>query len=88
MPISRREFEKGEPADLMRLIMEFLRSNPLSAYSVEELREVLASKQMNLSTEEVENILSLLEALDRIKSKVVGGAKYYKYKIIGFRPGR
>jgi len=64
MPISRTEFEKSEPADLMRLIMEFLRSNPLSVYSVEELREVLASKQMNLSTEEVENILSLLEALD------------------------
>ena len=88
MPIRTNEFEKGEPPNPMRLIREFLRSNSRYAYNAEELMEVLASKGMNLRKEEVQNILSSLEALDWIKSKVIHGVKHYGYKAIGFRPAR
>ena len=86
MPISRSKFESGE-LDPSLFLVEFLRSNPDYAYTMEELIEKLASKGIDLTAEKVESILRLLESRGRIESKMKYGVVYYIYsKRIGFRP--
>ena len=86
MPISRREFESGE-LDPSLLIIEFLRSNPDNAYTMEELMEELASRGVNLTTGEMQNILDSLEKREKIEAKASIGVVYYIYRKprLGFR---
>ena len=85
MPISRREFESGEP-DPSLLLTELLRSDPDCAYAVEELMDELASRGMDLTAEEVQSILGSLEDRGKVESKVRYGMVYYICsKRIGFR---
>jgi hypothetical protein len=79
MPISSNDFEKsGRESSLV--LMDFLRSNPLNAYGLDELVEMLASMGRKLAGEEVERILALLEYGGRVKSKKIDGMTYYKYR--------
>jgi len=86
MPISRKEFESGE-VDPSLLVEEVVCSSPDYAYTVEELIIELASHRIGLTREEVQNILSSLEAQRKIKSNTVRGVIYYICeKTMGFRP--
>jgi len=85
MPINRREFESGEPEPSL-LVTGFLRSNPDYAYTMEELVSEVASREVDLTVEEVQSILGFLEAKGTVESKTVHGVAYYIYrKVIGFR---
>ena len=85
MPI-RQEFESGQ-LDLSFVVMDFLRSNSDSAYSVNELVAELAAKGMSLTVEEVQNVMLLLEKQEKVEAKTVGGMVYYIYRKprLGFR---
>lgn len=86
MPISRREFEKGE-IDPTFVLEEFLRSNSDTAYTAEELIIELASNRIALTREEVQSILRSLEAEGKIRLNTVRGVVYYVCeKTVGFRP--
>ncbi len=86
MPISRSEFESGE-LDPGLLLIEYLRSNPDYAYTLDELKEYLISRGVHLTTEELGNVLNTLESRGRVELKVVVGVLYYIYrKTISFRP--
>jgi len=86
MPINSAEFEKGSRESNV-LLTEFLRSNYSSAYSLDELVEVMASIGKNLTREEVERILTSLEYGRKIESKMIAGVTYYKYyKFMSFSP--
>ena len=79
MPISSNDFEKSD-RDSSLLLIDFLRSNPLNAYGLDELVEMLASMGRKLAREEVERILGLLEYGGRVESKVIAGVTYYRYR--------
>ena len=86
MPISSNDFEKSDRESNI-LLAEFLRSHPLDAYRVDELVEMLASKGRNLTGEEVERMLVLLEYGRKVKSKTIAGVTYYRYhEFFGFSP--
>ena len=86
MPISSNDFEKSDREPNV-LLIDFLRSNPLNAYSLDELVEMLASMGKKLTGEEVERILVLLEYGGRVESRIIAGVTYYKYrKFMGFSP--
>ena len=88
MPISRREFEKGE-RDASLLVEEFLRANADCAFTLVELVGEMASRGMDLTQERVQSILNLLEAGGRIESEARYGEVYYScYGITGFRRPR
>jgi hypothetical protein len=89
MPISRREFEKGE-LDPSLLVEQFLRSNPDCAYTLQELMSELASKYTlqelmsgmiskgaQFSEDDLGSILERLSERGRIESKTIGGVLYY-----------
>ncbi|MBE0415691.1 MAG: hypothetical protein IBX36_04025 [Dehalococcoidia bacterium] len=86
MPISRDEFERGE-LDPSLFIVDFLRSSPDYAYTLEELIAELASRGMDLAEEDLQDILSSLETRGRIESKTRRSMVYYIYRKpkLGFR---
>ncbi len=84
MPISRREFESSEPQPIS-VLEEFLRSDPDSAYTVEELIVELAARRVPLTADEVRSILGYLEAGGKAQSKTIQSALYYVYgRSVGF----
>lgn len=87
MPISRSEFDSGEP-DPSLLVTEFLRSNHDYAYTMEELLAELALKGVSFTLEEVKSILSFLEKQEKVEVKMMRGMVYYIYRkpSLGFRP--
>ena len=88
MPISRKEFEKGE-RDASLLVEGFLRANSDYAFTLVELVREMASRGTDLTQERVQSILGLLEASGRIESEIRYGEVYYFYcGITGFRRPR
>ena len=83
MPISSNDFEKTDRKSSL-LLMDFLSSNPLDAYGLDELLEMLASKGRRLTREEVERILVLMEYGGRVESRVINGVTYYRYRSFSF----
>ena len=86
MPISRKEFEKGE-LDPGFVIEEFLRSNADLAYTADELVVELASSRIALKVGEMEGLLGDLEKRGRVSENRVRDVVYYIYhKPISPRP--
>ena len=86
MPINDARFKKNSP-ETTATLMEFLRPNFHVAYTLEELAAALAEREADISTEELEDMLTSLEYGGRIISKNVGGVTYYQFrKVIGFMP--
>jgi hypothetical protein len=83
MPISGNDFEKSDRESSL-LLMDFLRSNPLDAYGVDELVEVLASKGRKLPREAVERSLVLMEYGGNVESRAIDGVTYYRYRAFSF----
>ena len=83
MPISSNDFEKSDRESSL-LLVDFLRTNPLNAYGLDELVKMLASEGRNLAKEEVEKMLNKLEYGQRVESKKIGGVTYYKYRSFSF----
>ena len=87
MPIGREKFQASELSNPMNLILDFLRSNSRYAYSQSEIKGELASKGIDLSAEEMQEVLSLLGAFGRVDSKIVEGETYYAYcKVTALKP--
>lgn len=79
MPISNKDFERSDrESDLM--LMDFLRSHPLEAYSAEELAKEMASQGRKLSDEDLRRMLMLMEYGRKITSRKIGGVTYYRYR--------
>ena len=89
MPISREEFEKSE-ADPALAILKFLRSNPDTAFSLEQLHSIVLSARIDLNIEALEEILRSLESQGKIETKKIDDVVYYIYyrRPIGFIPRR
>ena len=99
MPITRREFEKGQ-LDPSLLVEEFLRSNLDYAFTLTELMEGLASeytlaqllnglmsKGAQFTAEDLQNIIDALVEKGRIESETVTDEVYYIYrKAMGLKP--
>ena len=86
MAIRKREFETGNPSDLMSLILGFLRANNGYAYSQSEIKEELVSRELQVESEEVQRVLTMLELGARIESKIIDGTTYYNYRqLVGYR---
>ena len=86
MPISSSDFEKSDRKSSL-LLLDFLSSNPLNAYGLDELVEMLASKGRKLAKEEVERILVLMEYGGRVESRTIAGVNYYRYhEFFGYSP--
>jgi len=86
MPINSSTFEKSS-GEMFVMLKEFLRLNFHIAYTLDELREVLAAKGSDVSAEILERLLASLEYAGRIESKTVDGVTYYRYrKVLGFMP--
>lgn len=86
MPINDAKFKKNTPETVASL-MEFLKPNFHVAYTLEDLREALAGRGVNVSADVLENLLGSLEYGGRIISKTVDGVVYYQYrKMRGFMP--
>jgi hypothetical protein len=79
MPITSKDFDKSDrKSDL--ILLDFLRSHPLEAYSVDELVKTMASKGRKLSKEELGRMLMLMEYGRKLTSKKIGGVTYYRYR--------
>jgi hypothetical protein len=86
MPINDARFKKGNP-EAVASLMEFLRPNFHIAYTLDELREALAAREVDISTDVLETLLGSLEYGGRIVSKTVDGVTHYQYrKMRGFMP--
>ena len=86
MPINDAKFKKNTPETVASL-MEFLKPNFHVAYTLEDLREALAGRGVNVSADVLETLLGSLEYGGRIISKTVDGVVYYQYrKMRGFMP--
>jgi hypothetical protein len=86
MPINDENFKKNSP-ETVAALMEFLRPNFHIAYTLKELREVLAEKDVDVSADTLESLLYSLEYGGRIISREVDGVKHYQYrKVRGFVP--
>ena len=86
MPINDASFKKNRP-DVTATLMEFLRPNFHIAFTLEELVAALADLGVDISAEELEDMLRSLGYGGRIVSKKVGGETYYQFrKVIGFMP--
>lgn len=86
MPINDASFRKNNP-EVVASLMEFLRPNFHVAYTLDELKEVLAAKGVDVSADALESLLGSLEYGGRIVSKTVGGVTHYQYrKVRGFMP--
>lgn len=86
MPISSKDFDKSDrKSDL--ILMDFLRSHPLEAYSTDELVKEMASRGRKLGREELGRMLMLMEYGRKVTSKRIGGATYYRYRqFAGYGP--
>jgi hypothetical protein len=79
MPISSKDFDRSDrKSDL--ILVDFLRSHPLEAYSVDELVKLMAAQGRKLSKEELNNMLMLMEYGRKIISRKIGGTIYYRYR--------
>jgi hypothetical protein len=79
MPISSKDFDKSDrKSDL--ILMDFLRSHPLEAYSADELAKEMASQGRKMGKEELNNMLMLMEYGRKIISRKIGGVIYYRYR--------
>jgi len=86
MPISSKDFDKSDSKSNL-MIIDFLRTHPLEAYSIDELIKAMASKRRKLSREELQNMLMLMEYGRKVTSKKVGGVTYYRYsQFSGYSP--
>jgi hypothetical protein len=86
MPINSARFERGNAAVFSELTNLF-RSNPHLAYTLDELRDMLAAKDIDMSKTELTSLLGSMEYGGRIVSRTVDGDTYYKYrKVLGFMP--
>ncbi|MBA7584961.1 hypothetical protein ES708_26929 [subsurface metagenome] len=86
MSINDTSFRKNSPETVASL-MEFLRPNFHIAYTLDDLREVLAARGVKVSADALESLLGSLEYGGRIISKTVDGVTHYQYrKIRGFMP--
>jgi hypothetical protein len=86
MPIDNTKFEKGN-LGASSALLDFLRPNPHVAYSLDELREKLAAKDIDISAAALTSLLGSMEYGGRIVSKTVDGETYYRYrKVLGFMP--
>ncbi len=86
MPINDASFKKNSPRTVAAL-MEFLKPNFHIAYTLEDLREMLAAKGVKVSADELASLLYSMEYGGRIISREVDGKTYYQYrKIRGFMP--
>jgi hypothetical protein len=86
MPITSSDYEKRS-GEIASLIKEFLRLHAHIAYTLDDLLEVLAANDINLSKAELERLLFPLEYGGRIESKIVDGVTYYRYnRVMGFMP--
>jgi hypothetical protein len=86
MPITSKDFDRSDrKSDL--ILMDFLRSRPLEAYSLDELAKEMASRGRKLGKEELGNMLMLMEYGRKITSKKIGGVTYYRYRqFAGYGP--
>lgn len=86
MPITRREFESGELKPNL-LIVGFLKANPDYAYTAQELRTELGTKDLTLTLRETRNILRSLVEKETIEAKTIKRVVYYIYHKprLGFR---
>jgi hypothetical protein len=86
MPINDARFKRNDPRTVTSL-MEFLRPNFHIAYTLDELGAALADLEVNISAEELENLLNSLEYGGRIASRTIDGTTHYQYrKVRGFMP--
>ncbi len=86
MPINNAKFERNNPGTVAA-ILGFLRPTPQIAFTLDELREMLAAKDIDVSKAELTSLLGSVEYGGRVVSKTVDGTTYYKYrKVMGFMP--
>ncbi len=86
MSINDASFRKNNP-EAVASLMEFLHPNFHIAYTLDDLREVLAAKGVKVSADVLESLLGSLEYGGRIISKTADGVTHYQYrKIRGFMP--
>jgi hypothetical protein len=86
MPIHRDRFGRGEPGPVS-VLLDLLRPNSHIAYTLDELRDMLAAKDVDMTKTELSNMLSSMMYGGRIVSRTVDGETYYKYrKVLGFVP--
>ncbi len=84
MPISRREFERGQ-WDPSRPVLELFFSDPDRAYTVDDVVKRLASEGLRVSSRRVAATLRSLEERGWIESRVLGRKRYYIRIRLGFR---
>ena len=86
MLVNDARFKKSNP-ETVAALMEFLRPNIHIAYTLDELVEALADRDVDVSDKVLESLLSSLEYGGRIVSKEVDGVTHYQYrKVMGFMP--
>jgi hypothetical protein len=79
MPISNKDFDRSDRKPEL-ILMDFLRSHPLEAYSLDELAKEMASQRRKMGKEELNNMLMLMEYGRKIISRKIGGVTYYRYR--------
>ena len=86
MPVNDARFKKNSP-ETVAALMEFLKPNFHIAYTLNDLRETLADKGVEVSADTLESLLGSLEYGGRIISREVDGKTHYQYrKMRGFMP--
>jgi len=88
MPISRDEFERGE-ADPGAYILNLLRNNADTAFTLDELLQAASVEGHSFSSEQILEALERLIERGGVQSKMLKGVVYYIYHRapMGFRPG-
>jgi hypothetical protein len=81
MPINENEFGKSS-RDPSLVLLGFLEVNFRTAYTLEELVEVVNAEGRDLAPKDVESLLSALEYGGKVKSKTVDGKTYYKHAVV------
>jgi hypothetical protein len=81
MPINENEFGKSR-RDPSLVLLEFLEVNARTAYSLEELVEVVKAEGRDLAPRDVESLLSALEYGGKVKSRTIDGKTYYKHSVV------
>jgi hypothetical protein len=86
MPINDAKFKRNSP-ETVAALMEFLKPNFHIAYTLDELVAELAAKDVDVSADELENLLDSLQYGGRIVSRTIDGVTHYQYrKVRGFMP--
>ena len=86
MLINDASFKKDNP-EVFATLMGFLHPNFHIAYTLDELKEVLAAKGVDVAADALESQLGSLEYGGRIISRTVDGVTHYQYrKMRGFMP--